>query len=117
MYGFVDNRWMTLETGDFTYETEYVAPLSWPPTDESRGADVFPHLGEIDAPLLLMHGDRDAICPMSHSVVTYRALERRGVQTALVIYPGMGHGLRIPRFQHDSARRLLAWFLEYLPPG
>ena len=28
MYGFVDNRWMTLETGDFTYETEYVAPLS-----------------------------------------------------------------------------------------
>ena len=75
LFGFVSNRWMTLETGDFTYETEYIAPLSWPLTKKAQRSDVFPHLGSIQAPLLMLHGDRDPICTLSQSVVAYRALE------------------------------------------
>ena len=116
LYGFVSNRWMTLETGDFTYEREYVGPLSWPPDEASVRSDVFDRLGSIDAPLLLMHGDRDPICSLSQSVVTYRALEARGVEAGLVIYPGEGHGFRKKKNLQDCARRTLAWFLEHLPP-
>ena len=115
LYGFIDNRRMTLETGDFTYENEYVAPLSWPITDVARKSDVFPHLGEITSPLLLMHGDADPICPVSESLVTCRALEAQGVPVGLVVYPGEGHGFRRRRNQRDCARRMLAWFLNYLP--
>lgn len=116
LYGFVLNRWMTLETGDFTYEREYVAPLSWPPSESVVRSDVFNHLGSIDAPLLLLHGDRDPICSLSQSVVTCRALEARGVRVGLVIYPGEGHGFRKKMNVRDCARRTLAWFLEHLPP-
>lgn len=115
LYGFIDNRRMTLETGDFTYENEYVAPLQWPLTDGARKSDVFPHLGEINSPLLLMHGDADPICPVSESMVTARALEGQGVPVGLVVYPGEGHGFRRRRNQRDCARRMLAWFLHYLP--
>jgi len=115
LYGFIDNRRMTLETGDFTYENEYIAPLSWPLTDAARKSDVFPHLGGISAPLLLKHGDADPICPVSESLVTCRALEAQGVPVGLVVYPGEGHGFRRRRNQRDCARRMLAWFLNYLP--
>ncbi len=115
LYGFIDNRRMTLETGDFTYESEYVAPLAWPITDAVRKSDVFPVLGDIAAPLLLMHGDKDPICPVSESLVTGRALEAKGVPVGVVVYPGEGHGFRRRRNQRDCARRMLAWFLNYIP--
>ena len=117
LFGFVQNRWMTLETGDFTYETEYVGPLKWPIPKSAQRSDVFPHLGSIDAPLLLLHGDSDPICTPSQSTITYRALEARGVPTGVVIYPGEGHGFRKKPNIRDSARRTLAWFMEHLPPG
>ena len=112
---FIDSYWMTLETGDFTYETEYLEPLSWPPTEISRRSNVFPHLGSIDAPLLLIHGDADPICPLSHAVVAYRALAVQGHPVGLVVYPGEGHGFNRPENQRDCAQRLLAFFMEYLP--
>ncbi len=115
LFGFVSNRWMTLETGDFTYETEYIAPLSWPLTKKAQRSDVFPHLGSIQAPLLMLHGDRDPICTLSQSVVAYRALEDRRVPVGLVVYPGEGHGFRKKENRRDCARRVLAWFLEHLP--
>jgi dipeptidyl aminopeptidase/acylaminoacyl peptidase len=116
LFGFVHNRWMTLETGDFTYETEYVAPLKWPMPKSAQRSDVFPHLGSIDTLLLLLHGDSYPICSSSQSTVTYRALEARGVPTGVVFYPGEGHGFRRKPNIRDSARRTLAWFLEHLPP-
>ena len=116
LYGFIDNRRMTLETGDFTYETEYLEPLSWPITERVRKSDVFPHLGSITSPLLLLHGDRDPICPLSESNVTCRALEALGVPVGLVVYPGEGHGFRKKKNRRDSARRMLAWFLTHLSP-
>ncbi len=116
LYGFIDNRRMTLETGDFTYETEYLEPVSWPITERTRQGDVFPNLGAIRVPLLLLHGDRDPICPLSESKVTCRALEALGVPVGLVVYPGEGHGFRKEQSRRDSARRTLAWFLTYLPP-
>jgi dipeptidyl aminopeptidase/acylaminoacyl peptidase len=82
----------------------------------SAVSDVFPHLGQIDAPLLLMHGKEDPICPWGQSLVAYRALAARDAAAALVVYPGEGHGFRDSGHQRDAARRTLAWFLEHLAP-
>ena len=49
------------------------------------------------------------------SKVVYRALEHRGIETGLVVYPGEGHGFRQPEHQRDCAQRMLVWFEEYLP--
>lgn len=115
LYGFIDNRWMTLETGDFTYEDEYIAPVTWPMQESAVKSDVFSHLHEIDCPLLLLHGDQDPICTLSQSKIVYRALEHRGVTAGLVVYPGEGHGFRKPEHRQDCARRTLAWFEAFLP--
>jgi dienelactone hydrolase len=115
LYGFIDNRWMTLETGDFTYEDEYIAPVTWPMKQDAVKSDVFSHLQEINCPLLMLHGDQDPICTLSQSKIVYRALAHRGIETGLVVYPGEGHGFRKPEHRRDCARRTLAWFEEFLP--
>ena len=114
LYGFIENRRMTLETGDFTYEDEYIAPVTWPMENDFVGSDIFSHLHEIDSPTLLLHGDKDPICTLSQSQIVYRALEHRGVPTGLVVYPGEGHGFKKPRNREDCAQRTLAWFREHL---
>merc|ERR1712061_594932 len=46
MYGFVHNRWMSYEGGDFTWEDEYIAP---PPMD-ATGMDMELVIEEGEAP-------------------------------------------------------------------
>ena len=79
------------------------------------GGDVIHALGAIDAPLLLLHGERDGVCPPSHSRVVFHALHSRGVPTELVLYPEEGHTVELPRHRRDAARRVCAWLLEHVP--
>ncbi|CAK0843000.1 unnamed protein product [Prorocentrum cordatum] len=181
LYGFVHNRWMTYEGGDFTWEDEYLVPPPqeaagacfemelveqevpaavlaaaaaaaaesasqgprrsftgrsrassgdsgararaassdiWPLPKEMEASDNFNGLHRISSPLLLMHGEKDDICPLSQSQVAFHMLEKLGVPTGLVVYPGEGHGFDQPEHQQDRDRRMLAWFTEHLaPPG
>jgi hypothetical protein len=84
MYGFVHNRWMTLEGGDFTWEEEYLGQLKWPLSEHDQRSDVFNQIHLIDKPLLLIHGADDDICPPSQSRVVFNSLYRRGVPTGMV---------------------------------
>ena len=66
--------------------------------------------------MLLMHGEDDDICPLSQSLVAFRSLHTRGVPTGLITYPGEGHGFNQPVHRRDRCRRVLAWFLQFMPP-
>eukprot|EP00931_Biecheleriopsis_adriatica_P030522 TRINITY_DN17999_c0_g2_i2.p1 TRINITY_DN17999_c0_g2~~TRINITY_DN17999_c0_g2_i2.p1 ORF type:complete len:186 (-),score=36.96 TRINITY_DN17999_c0_g2_i2:45-602(-) len=116
LYGYVDNRQTTLLTGDFTWEREFLEDdaCSWPPPERSE--DSFRDLGNIHSPLLLLHGDRDDACPVSHSQLVHQELTRRQVPTELAIYPGQGHGFEGDRVQHDVNWKILQWFLKHIPP-
>lgn len=53
--------------------------------------DAYPTLrriSSIDAPLLVIHGDRDTIVPLSHGEAVYEAADR---QKRLEVFPGLGH--------------------------
>ena len=45
-----------------------------------------------DAPMLLVHGDRDNVVPPKQSEELYSALKKAGVETTLTVIPGAGHG-------------------------
>ena len=115
-YGFVQNRWMTNEGGDYTWEDEYLGHKTrWPLSEEDQRSDVYNHLASITAPLLLMHGEDDDICPLSQSLVAYRVLEQSGVPTGLVVYPKEKHGFDKPEHRQDRDRRMLCWLAQYMP--
>ncbi len=59
-------------------------------------------------------GQDDIECPAPQTEEFWHALEDLGVPTAIMIYPGEGHGLRKPADVADALARTLAWFGEYL---
>jgi dienelactone hydrolase len=59
-------------------------------------------------------GERDIECPAPQTQEFWHALKAQGVPSAIMIYPGEGHGLRDPQHAQDALDRTLAWFDRYL---
>ena len=67
-----------------------------------------------DAPILLMHGDRDNVVPPKQSEELHDALKKAGVETSLTIIPKAGHGdggFREPK-AFEEARDFLRKYLK-----
>lgn len=71
--------------------------------------------GAVTTPALVLHGGADTRVPSDQGVAFYRALERRGIDTRLVLFPRAGHRLLEPRQIADAARETLAWFEAHVP--
>jgi len=71
-------------------------------------------VGNVKTPTLVVVGDEDYRTPVSESEQYYSALQLRGVPTALVKIPGVGHSLAV-RPSQNAARinAILAWFDRY----
>ncbi|MGO4408942.1 MULTISPECIES: prolyl oligopeptidase family serine peptidase [unclassified Brevundimonas] len=71
-------------------------------------------VGNVTTPTLVVVGDEDYRTPVSESEQYYTALQLRGVPTALVKIPGVGHGLAV-RPSQNAARisAILTWFDRY----
>jgi len=71
----------------------------------------------VDTPVLLLHGDADARCPIGQSEEYFTALKRLGKEVEFVRFPGCSH--LFPRMGHPKMReeylaRTLGWFNRFL---
>jgi pimeloyl-ACP methyl ester carboxylesterase len=71
--------------------------------------DAYPNLRrihELHAPLLVLHGERDAIAPLSHG----RALFESAPQPKRMhVFPGLGHNNLVPLAGAELARVIASW--------
>jgi dipeptidyl aminopeptidase/acylaminoacyl peptidase len=73
----------------------------------------------VETPVLLLHGEADARCPISQSEEYFTMLKRLGKTVELVRFPDCSHlFLRSghPRMREEYLARTLAWFNKYLMP-
>ncbi len=70
------------------------------------------HIRRSTTPTLLLHGERDPICPVGQAHEMFRALKELGVETQLVVYPREGHGMRERAHARDVLERAVRWFAE-----
>ena len=75
------------------------------------------YASDVDTPVLLLHGDADARCPISQSEEYFTVLKRLGKEVEFVRFPGCSH--LFPRMGHPKMReeyltRTLGWFDRYL---
>ena len=82
--------------------------------------DMFgPWLGELAQgfellpPVLILHGERDALVPVSHAWAIEGACRARGTPCEVVVYPNQGHGLA-GAAQLDAAGRTVDFLRRYL---
>ena len=68
----------------------------------------------LEAPLLIIHSDRDRNVSPENTYRLVDELDRHGKPYELRIYPGEAHGLADPDHQLDSYERMLAFFDRHL---
>ena len=71
----------------------------------------------VEAPVLLLHGEADVRCPISQSEAYFVRLKRLGKEVEMVRFPGCSHSF--PRQGHPKLReeylaRTLEWFNKYV---
>lgn len=75
----------------------------------------------VTTPTLVMHSANDLRCPLGQAERYYAALQRNGVETELVIFPGEDHELSRsgrPRHRRERFEIILDWWQRHLPvPG
>ncbi|MGD8319059.1 MAG: S9 family peptidase [Gemmatimonadota bacterium] len=96
------------------YQWYWEHELGLPWKDDNRATweriSPFNHAQDITTPTLIMGGEEDWNVPIQNGEQLYQVLRRRGVPTQLVVYPGQGHGIRVPSYQKDRYERYLAWY-------
>lgn len=83
--------------------------------DVEKGSEYSPllQISKDDAPIILVHGDRDELVPIWHSEKMEEALKKESVAAELVVIPGAAHG-----FNAEGNRKMyeamLTWFDRHL---
>jgi dipeptidyl aminopeptidase/acylaminoacyl peptidase len=92
--------------------------LGHPQRDHALYRDRSPltHVGNIRAPILLLHGDADAGVPPAQSLLFAKALAAQNHPHELYVYPGEGHGFNEPHHVFDAASRITSFYDRYLRP-
>ena len=75
------------------------------------------YVANVNTPVLLLHGEDDARCPISQSEEYFTVLKRLGKEVEFVRFPGCSHQfprLGHPRMREEYLARTLAWFEKYL---
>ena len=75
------------------------------------------YAAEVEAPVLLLHGESDARCPIAQSEAYFVQLKRLGKTVEMVRFPGSSHSLPRqghPRLREEYLERTLGWFDRYL---
>jgi dipeptidyl aminopeptidase/acylaminoacyl peptidase len=72
------------------------------------------YMHNVKTPTFAYVGEHDIECPAPQTQEFWHAMKAMNVPTAIMIYPGEGHGLRDPEHLADAERRTLEWFDKYL---
>jgi acetyl esterase/lipase len=80
---------------------------------KARRASPLTYVSKDAAPILIVHGNKDDIVPLSQSEQFAEALKKAGVEVTLQVIPGSGHGG--PAFTTpDNSRRIEEFFARHL---
>jgi dipeptidyl aminopeptidase/acylaminoacyl peptidase len=82
----------------------------WEVPDALRTHSPLTYAAKVMTPMLILHADHDRRCPLAMGRMFYRALQKNGVETQMVVYHDERHALLELRHQEDLHRRVLAWF-------
>ncbi|MEZ6055752.1 MAG: prolyl oligopeptidase family serine peptidase [Planctomycetaceae bacterium] len=81
--------------------------------------DVSPvlHVTADDAPVLMIHGDKDELVPIAHSTNIVPLLEKAKVPHRLITVEGAGHGYNPEQYRTIVTPSTVEWFQKYLTRG
>jgi dipeptidyl aminopeptidase/acylaminoacyl peptidase len=112
--GIFDGRGMYYQTEELWFEEwEHGGPQFEKPENYEKFNPVN-HVAEWRTPMLVSAGQQDFRVPYAQSISAFTALQRRGIESRLLIFPDENHWILKP---HDSLQwhhEVLAWLDKWL---
>lgn len=106
---------MTTTTDIGDYLVGHMDGEFWDDYDTYERHSAMYRIGNVTTPTQVIHGENDLRVPFTQGQEFYRALQRRGVPTEMLILPRTPHGPREPKLLMEVTPRILSWFEEHLP--
>jgi dipeptidyl aminopeptidase/acylaminoacyl peptidase len=110
---------LSVADSDFGHESARNFGGAWPWQDPTRYLDHSPMrlVDRVQTPMLVIHNEGDLRVGSTQALMLFHALKRRGVPSALVLFPEENHGMsragRIDR-RLERLRQIRAWFEAWL---
>ena len=93
-----------------SYESRLVGGTLQENPEKAKAASPLTHVTADDTPILIFHGNEDALVPLKQSYLLVKAYDNMAVPAQLVVIEGAGHGG--PAFQTTGARKVMLDFLN-----
>jgi dipeptidyl aminopeptidase/acylaminoacyl peptidase len=112
--GIFDNRGMYYQTEELWFEEwENDAPQFEKPENYEKHNPVS-HVANWRTPMLVTHGELDYRVPYGQGLSTFTALQRRGIESRLLIFPDENHWVLKPQNSVQWHSEVLAWLDKWL---
>ena len=105
------------------YSTEELWFTEWEyggtPWDHPEGYQKFNPANHVDqwkTPMLVVQGDRDFRIPTAQGLSTFTALQRRGIDSRLIVFPDENHWVLKPQNSLQWHNEVFHWLDDHLKP-
>ena len=105
---------MTTTTDIGDYLVAHMGDEFWNDYETYERHSAIYRIANVTTPTQVIHGANDLRVPFTQGQEFYRALQRRGIPTEMVVYPRTPHGPREPKFLMDVTTRILTWFNKHM---
>src|SRR6478672_1461902 len=88
--------------------------------DNPRGYEQFNPVNHVDqwkTPMLVVQGDLDFRIPTAQGLSTFSALQRRGIDSRLIVFPNENHWVLKPANSLQWHTEVFGWLDKYLKPA
>lgn len=101
-----EEQWfITWEHGGKTYAEDPQAYERWNPVN---------HVGKWQTPMLIVLGEKDFRIPYSQGLGAFTALQGKGIDTQLLVFPDENHWVLKPKNSLQWHNTVFAWLAKYL---
>ena len=110
------SNWVTyyVNTDVHPFTRQYLKGTPWEDAEIYAKTSPMTYIRQAKTPTLIQHGEYDPRVPTPNAYELYQGLKDHGVETKLVVYKGMGHGITRPRLSRQVMEENLAWFNRWL---
>lgn len=112
--GLFDTRALYYETDEMWLDEWHYGGPQFVHPDPYERQNPLSYVSHWRTPMLVAHGEQDFNVPYNQGVETFTALQRRGIESRMVVFPDEGHFIQKPRNSVTWHHEVLAWLNRWL---
>ena len=110
------SSWSTyyVSTDIHPFTRQYLKATPWEDSEIYQKTAPISYINRARTPTLIQHGEFDRRVPIWNAYELYQGLQDMGVETRLVVYKDMPHGITRPRLNRQVMQENLDWFNRWI---